>query len=129
MGTSDLFLFVVLGGMIALMYVNSRKRKRQLAELKDSIKVGAQVVLHSGILGKVVSKDSDRLVIETTPGTKLTVLDGAVRGLDSWKATSTTAKSASSAKPAAKAVAKASSAKKPSGSGVAKKAPSSSTKK
>lgn len=122
MAPSDLFLFVVLAGMIALMYFNSRKRKRQLAELKDSIKVGAQVILHSGIVGKVVSKDADRLVIETTPGTKLTVVDGAVRGLDSWKGVGVA--KAAPAKPATK-----SAAKKPTAATAAKKAAPKSTKK
>lgn len=94
----DWFLYVVLAGMLGLMFMNSRKRKKQLAELKSSIVVGASVILHSGISGRIVSVDGDRMVIESTPGTKLTVLAGAVRGLDSWSAPA-------AAKPAAKAVA------------------------
>lgn len=85
----DWFIYVVLAGMIGLMFFNSRKRKKQLEELRASIKVGASVILHSGISGRIVSADGDRLVIESTPGTKLTVLQGAVRGLDSWSGAKT----------------------------------------
>ena len=94
----DWFLYVVLAGMIGLMFMNSRKRKKQLAEVKASIVPGAQVVLHSGITGRVVSIDNDRVVIESTPGTKLTVVAGAVRGLDNWSGAEAASKPAVAAK-------------------------------
>jgi preprotein translocase subunit YajC len=117
----DWFIYVVLAGMIGLMFFNSRKRKKQLAELRESIKVGASVVLHSGITGRIVSMEGDRLVLESTPGTNLSVLQGAVRGIDSW----------SGAKPAAsvafKPAAKKTTAAAPKT--VAKKAPAKPTTK
>ena len=116
----DWFIYVVLAGMIGLMFFNSRKRKKQLEDLKSSIKVGASVVLHSGITGTVTSIDGDRLVIESTPGTKLKVLQGAVRGLDSWSSAKPAATKASASKPAAK---------KPATAAVAKKAPAKLTQK
>ena len=120
----DWFLYVVLAGMIGLMFMNSRKRKKQLAEVKASIVPGAQIILHSGITGRVVSIDNDRVVLESTPGTKLTVVSGAVRGLDSWSgaesaekpavaAKSSSAAKPAAAKPAAKPAAKTASAAKP----------------
>ena len=44
------------------------------------LEVGAEVLLHSGIKGKItkISDDSD-MEIETTPGVKLTVVKQAVR--------------------------------------------------
>jgi preprotein translocase subunit YajC len=116
----DWFIYVVLAGMIGLMFFNSRKRKRQLDELKSSIKVGASVVLHSGITGTVTAIDGDRLVIESTPGTKLKVLQGAVRGLDSWSSIKTSAAQVTVSKSAAK---------KPATTAVAKKTPAKSTQK
>lgn len=123
----DWFIYVVLAGMIGLMFFNSRKRKKQLADLKSSIKVDASVILHSGISGRVISIDGDRMVIESTPGTKLTVLQGAVRGLDSWSAPKPAAAKPAATKPAAKSSTTV--AKKAANSAVAKKAPAKTTQK
>jgi preprotein translocase subunit YajC len=110
---NDLFLVVALAVLIAFMFMNSRKRKKQAQELQSSVKIGATVMLHSGVIGKVVSVDGDRIVIESTPGTKLTVVKAAVRNIEaSASASAPTAKSASApatkpaAKPAAKSAAK-----------------------
>ena len=120
----DWFIYVVLAGMIGLMFFNSRKRKKQVEELKASIKVGASVVLHSGIVGRVVSTEGDRLILESTPGTKLTVLQGAVRGIDSWAAP---AKPAAAVKTAP--ATKSSAVRKTTTTAVAKKAPAKTVKK
>jgi preprotein translocase subunit YajC len=78
----DLFLVIALAFIIFMMFFNGRKRKKAVAEMQAGIKVGAHVLLHSGILGSIVSLDEKSLVIETTPGTKLTVLKGAVRSIE-----------------------------------------------
>jgi preprotein translocase subunit YajC len=78
----DLFLVIALAFIIFMMFFNGRKRKKAVAEMQAGIKVGAYVLLHSGILGSIVSLDEKSLVIETTPGTKLTVLKGAVRSIE-----------------------------------------------
>jgi preprotein translocase subunit YajC len=78
----DLFLVIALGFIIFMMFFNGRKRKKAQAEMQSGIKVGAYVLLHSGILGSIVSLDEKSMVIETTPGTKLTVLKGAVRSIE-----------------------------------------------
>lgn len=108
---SDLFLVVALAVLIAMMFLNSRKRKKQMQELQDSLKAGVKVVLHSGITGKLVSVDGTRAVIETTPGTKLAILKGAIRGIDADAPATPVAKTAE--KPAAKPAAKKPVAKKP----------------
>jgi preprotein translocase subunit YajC len=119
----DLFLVIALGFIIFMMFFNGRKRKKAQAEMQAGIKVGAYVLLHSGILGSIVSLDEKSLVVETTPGTKLTVLKGAVRSIEEAPkkpaaakpavAKTAAAKSTTAAKTAAKPAAKKPVAKKP----------------
>lgn len=81
----NLFLLAALAVMILFMVLSNKKRKKQADELQGSIAVGASVMLTSGVYGKVISVDSDRIVIESTPGTKLAVNKLAVRSVDSAK--------------------------------------------
>ena len=100
----SLFLFAALAVLIVFMFRSNQKRKKQAEELQSSIAVGANVMLTSGIYGEIKSIDGDRLVIETTPGTKLNVIKLAVREIVSVpeaKAKKTTAKSEQSTKPVA----------------------------
>ncbi len=85
--------------------MSNKKRKKQAEELQSSIAVGSSVMLTSGIFGKVISSDSDRIVIESTPGTKLSVNKLAVRSVEAAKPVEK--------KPAASAAAKKPAAKKP----------------
>jgi len=78
----DLFLVIALGFIIFMMFFNGRKRKKAQADMQSGIKVGAYVLLHSGIMGSIVNIDEKTLIVETTPGTKLTVLKGAVRSIE-----------------------------------------------
>jgi preprotein translocase subunit YajC len=115
---NDLFLLVALAAVIFMMYFNGRKRKKAAAEMQSGIKVGAYILLHSGILGTIISLDEKSLVVETTPGTKLTVLKGAVRSIEEAPkkpaaAKPAAAKSTTAAKTAAKPAAKKPVAKKP----------------
>ncbi|MFM6971782.1 MAG: preprotein translocase subunit YajC [Rhodoluna sp.] len=110
---NDLFLVVALAVLIAFMFMNSRKRKKQVQELQSSIKVGASVMLHSGIVGKVVSVDGDRMVLESTPGTKLTVVKAAVRSIDASASAATAKTTPAGKKPAAAKSASKTPAKKP----------------
>jgi preprotein translocase subunit YajC len=120
----DLFLVIALGFIIFMMFFNGRKRKKAQAEMQSGIKVGAYVLLHSGILGSIVSLDEKSMVIETTPGTKLTVLKGAVRSIEeapkkpaaakpATAKAATAAKSTTATKTAATPAAKKPVAKKP----------------
>lgn len=114
--SQDLFLIAALAILIAFMFSSSRKRKKQAEALLASVKVGSSVVLHSGITGKVTSMTDDRVVIESTPGTKIAMLKGAIRSMDA-PAEPKVVKSANTdikaAQPAAKPVAKKPAAKKP----------------
>jgi preprotein translocase subunit YajC len=82
MKSQDIFLLVALAFIIFMMWFNGRKRKKVQADMQAGIKVGAYVLLHSGILGTIVSLDEKSLVLETTPGTQLTVVKGAVRSIE-----------------------------------------------
>ncbi len=77
----DLILLAVLAAMILLLVNQNRKRKRDAANLVQTLQVGANVILHAGIKGTVIALGEDDLEIETTPGTKLKVLKQAVRAI------------------------------------------------
>ena len=77
MQSNDLFLLLALAVLVFMMFWNSRKRKKQAAELQASIKKGAAIVLHSGIYGTIVSVDEDRYVIDSA-GSKFEVAKGCL---------------------------------------------------
>lgn len=112
--SQDVFLVIALAVLIAMMFLSSRKRKKAAENLLASVKVGSSVILHSGIVGTVVSIDGERAVVETTPGTKLTLLKGAIRTVDTnaKPAVEKAVAAKPAAKPAVKAAAKPA-AKKP----------------
>lgn len=125
--SQDVFLVVALAILIAMMFMSSRKRKKQAADLLASVKVGSSVVLHSGITGKIISVDGDRAVIETTPGTKIAFLKGAIRSVDASAPKSLAPNTSALEKPAAKAATKSvatkTAAKKPAAKKPAAKKP------
>lgn len=80
--TPDIILVLALGVLILFMFTNNRKRRKQAEALVNSLKVGDQVLLHSGIFGKVIDLEEDRLTIETAPKVKLTIIKQAVRSVE-----------------------------------------------
>jgi preprotein translocase subunit YajC len=110
--SSEVVLFALLAVMIVFMFMNNKKRKKQADELQASIAIGTWVMLTSGIYGKVTSVETDRITIETTPGSSLSVNKLAVRQIE--QAPETTGKqTAEKSAPAKKPAAKSSVAKKP----------------
>ena len=100
----NIILFAALAVLTLFMFRNNKKRKQQAEELQGSIAVGANVMLTSGIYGRITAIDGDKLVIESTPGTSLSVVKLAVREIIAKDvAVKTTSKST---KPAAKTAAK-----------------------
>ena len=77
----DFILLGVLALMILLLVQQNRRRKKEAANILASLAVGSEVILHSGIKGRVVEVNSDDIVIESTPKTKLLVVKGAVRAI------------------------------------------------
>ena len=101
----NIILFAALAVLTLFMFRNNKKRKQQAEELQGSIAVGANVMLTSGIYGRITAIDGDKLVIESTPGTSLSVVKLAVREIIAKDAA--VAKTATkSTKPAAKTAAK-----------------------
>jgi preprotein translocase YajC subunit len=65
-----------------MLFYSSRKRKKAAEMLRTQVVKGAYVMLTSGIFGKVANVMDDRIELETSPGQKLTVAIGAVRGIE-----------------------------------------------
>ncbi|MDE2408732.1 MAG: preprotein translocase subunit YajC [Actinomycetales bacterium] len=140
MNPNDLIIVAMIAVMGVMMFRGNRKRKKQAEELASQLVVGAKVLLHSGIVGRVVSI-SDEYIVVNSAGSKLEVLRGAVRTASVWEAKEepaveveaaapvavkpaveakapaakkpAAAKTATAAKPVAKAAAKPVAAKKP----------------
>lgn len=113
MPADQLVMFAAIGFLVIMMFMNSRKRKKQQDELATALKPGAWVMLTSGIVGELVSLEDDRAVVETTPGTKLTVVKGAVARIVDAPAKPVAVKTASAKAAAPKTTATKSAAKKP----------------
>lgn len=130
MAPTDLLMYGLIAVMVFMMFRGSRKRKKQAEELQAQLVPGAKVMLHSGIVGRVVSVTDDHLVVESA-GSKLEVVKMAVRTVSVWDAkeeavTEETAAPVVAAKPAvktaAKTAAKPAAAKAPSAKATATKA-------
>jgi preprotein translocase subunit YajC len=68
-----MLMVAVLALMVVFMIRNSRKQKADREALVSKVVKGANVMTTSGIFGTIVSldEDSNEIVLETTPGTKL----------------------------------------------------------
>lgn len=108
----QIFLFGALAVLIIFMFRNNKKRKQQAEQLQASIAIGANVMLTSGIYGRITAIDGDRITIETTPGTSLSVIKLAVREIvAAAEVAEKPAKKSASSSPAAKTPAKKATAK------------------
>lgn len=97
--TPPYFFYAVLIGLLVLMFLSQRKRKKAAEQVKSSIVAGAHVMLTSGIFGKIVSINEDRVKLDLG-STVIEVAKGAVsRVVD---APAATPKAKPAAKPAAK---------------------------
>jgi len=86
MKPGDLLMYGLLAVMVVLMFRSSSKRKKQAAELQQQLVPGAKVILHSGIVGKVLSIEENNIVIESA-GSRLEVVRQAVRSISVWETT------------------------------------------
>ncbi len=77
----ELIMVGMLAVVILLLVSQNRRRKKEAQKLVESLTVGADIILYSGIKGKVLEINGDDLVIESTPKTKLLVVKGAVRAI------------------------------------------------
>jgi preprotein translocase subunit YajC len=71
----EVILIVIVVAFAAFMFYNSRKRKKQQAELADKMLPGARVMLSFGLYGTLVSVNEEKVTadVEIAPGTIVTV--------------------------------------------------------
>lgn len=56
----------------------ARKRQSAMMEVQDSAQPGVEVVLTSGILGTIVERTDDHIVVEIADGVQIRALRGAI---------------------------------------------------
>jgi len=63
-------MIIVLVGMVAVFYFfmirPEQKKKKKLAEMRESLSAGDSITTIGGIFGKVVSIDDDKITFETS---------------------------------------------------------------
>lgn len=73
-------IFILLLGVLAYMFFlrpRSQQARRQRETLQQVV-VGDEVLTGAGIFGRVLDVESDRITIETAPGTRITVLRSTI---------------------------------------------------
>ena len=75
-------MILILGIFYFLLIRPQQKRQQEVQKLIDNLKKGDRVVTAGGIIGTVMSVQSDYLVVKVGDGdTKLEILKSAVTGL------------------------------------------------
>jgi preprotein translocase subunit YajC len=73
----------MLVGMLVVMYFfmirPQKKQERELADMRNNIQIGDEVVTIGGIIGSVIIIKDDKIMIETGSGSKITILRSAVK--------------------------------------------------
>ena len=83
MDPTIILLVLLLAVMIIFMFRNNKKRQRDAEKMKTGLVPGVELMTGSGLFGTVVSVDEDenKIVIESTPGTLLTIHRQAIARL------------------------------------------------
>ena len=70
-----IIMLAVLAVLIFVMFRNSRKRKADAEQLQSKVQPGAKVMTNFGVFGTILSIDEEenQVLLETSPGTVLTV--------------------------------------------------------
>lgn len=73
-------IFIVIIAAIGyfLLIRPQRRKARTQQQTQSSIEVGNEIMLTSGIIGKVVSIEGDRARVEIAPGTEIVVIRAAI---------------------------------------------------
>jgi len=84
-GGSPISMLVILGGFAVFMYLfmirPQQKRQKEHKELVSSLSKGDEVVLNSGLLGKITKVDENYVVLEVGNNTELTFQKIAVHAV------------------------------------------------
>lgn len=85
-GGSMIMPIILIGAMVLMFYLTSRsqkKQERQAEEMRNSIGIGDEITTIGGIIGRVVNKREDTIVIETSSDrTKMKLELRSVRSVD-----------------------------------------------
>jgi preprotein translocase subunit YajC len=77
LGTIFPLLLIVLAFWL-LVIRPARRRQQEMTRIQNSVSVGAEVMLGSGIFGTVVSVGDETLTLSVAPGTEIKVARQAV---------------------------------------------------
>lgn len=80
-GGGDIFLYVVLGALVLMMFLGSRrarKQQRDAAAFRDSLEVGTEVMTGSGFFGTIVEVEGDRITLASVDGARSTWIRQAI---------------------------------------------------
>jgi preprotein translocase subunit YajC len=77
--SSIIFVFIVLAaGGYFLLIRPQRRRAQRMQQSQQSIQIGDEVILTSGIVGRVTWLEGDRARVEIAPNTEIEVLRAAI---------------------------------------------------
>ena len=84
-GGGMISMILMFGGMFAIMYFilirPQQKQQKKHRELVESLKKGDEIILSSGICGRVFSVEDKYLILELLDKNNVKVLRHAVQGL------------------------------------------------
>ncbi len=76
-------LFAVLIGMFVFMSRKQKKQDKEVADMRNSLRVGDEVTTTGGIVGRIVQIKEETVVVETSrDGTKIRFLKSAIARVD-----------------------------------------------
>ena len=79
----DIVTIIMLVGMLVVMYFfmirPQKKQEKELAEMRDNLTVGDEIITTGGIVGSVSIIKDDKIMLETGNGSKITILRSSVR--------------------------------------------------
>ncbi|MBD9700352.1 preprotein translocase subunit YajC [Flavimobilis sp. GY10621] len=80
-GSSGIFLYIVLGALVLMMFFGSRrarKQQREASAFRDSLEVGTEVMTGSGFFGTIVAVEGDRITLAAEDGGRTTWIRQAI---------------------------------------------------
>lgn len=78
-GTGNVIFFVIIAVALVLLFRASRRSRSKLtATASAQLVPGSEIVTRGGILGTVVEKGDEYLLLEIAPGVRIRILPAAV---------------------------------------------------
>ena len=79
-GMGGILMIVVLFVVLYFFMIRpQKKQEKELADMRNNLQIGDEVVTIGGIIGSVIIIKDDKLMIETGSGSKITILRSAVK--------------------------------------------------